>query len=361
MKEKEFMERAFQIAEKGRMHVSPNPMVGCVIVKNGKIISEGWHAFFGGGHAEVVALKKAGKKAKGATMYVTLEPCCHYGKQPPCTKKIIGAGIRKVVVAVKDTNPVVSGGGISEIRKAGIKVEVRGNGGIKEKVLRQNRKYFRFRETGKPFVMLKVAMTADGKITWGDGKRKKISGKEAQNMVHKLRSEYEAVLVGINTVLKDNPRLTSRIAGGRQPLKIIIDSEAKIPLNSRVLRQGRTLIVCTKKAPAARIRKLQESGIGVMVARQKKGRVDLRNLIEQLGVAGVTSILVEGGAKIISSFMDEGIADEFVLVISRKTVGNGRDAFDRGHLHRLLGNDVYFLGKDMVVEGVISRKHRHRK
>jgi diaminohydroxyphosphoribosylaminopyrimidine deaminase/5-amino-6-(5-phosphoribosylamino)uracil reductase len=361
MRENEFMEKAVELAEKGRLYVSPNPMVGCVIVKNGKIVGKGYHKFFGGKHAEIVALGNAGKDAKGATMYVTLEPCCHFGKQPPCTDGIIKSGIRKVVVAVKDPNPVVNGCGIREMRKAGIKVEVLGNGAVKEKILKQNSKYFKFRETGIPFILLKVAMTADGKLTWGNGKRKKISGKETTRLAHQLRSEYEAVLVGINTVLKDDPRLTCRIDGGRQPIKVIVDSEARIPLKSRVLNGWRIIVVCTKKAPEARIRKIQDKGAGVLVVKQSKGKVDLGNLMKQLGMAGISSVLVEGGAKIIGSFINEGIADGFVFVVSRKSIGKGVDAIDRKHISRLLASEIYCMGNDIVVKGIIYKKSHRRK
>ena len=361
MKENGFMRKAAKLAEKGRLYVAPNPMVGCVIVRNGEIVGEGWHAFFGREHAEIAALRNAGSRAKGASMYVTLEPCCHYGKQPPCAGKIIESGIKEVVIGLKDPNPVVNGCGIKELRKAGIKVEVLGDGPEKEGLLAQNKKYFKFRRTGIPFVLLKVAMTADGKITWGNGKRKKISGKETFKLAHELRSEYDAILVGINTVLKDNPGLTCRIKGGRQPLRIVIDSEAKIPLGAKVLKGGRALIVCTKKAPATRIRKIQEKGAGVMIVNQKKGRVDLHGLMKQIGLAGISSVLVEGGAKIIHSFIDEGIADGFVFAVSRKPVGRGVDAIDKRHMHKLLAEKVYFLGKDIVVEGIIYKKHLRNK
>ena len=348
-----FMEKALEIAERGRLFVSPNPMVGTVIVKNGKIIASGWHRSFGGEHAEVAALRKAGRNAKGAVMYVSLEPCCHYGKQPPCTKKIIESGIRKVVVAARDPNPVVDGRGIKELRKAGIEVGVLH---MKEAVS-LNRKYFRFRESGRPFVLLKLAMTSDGKITWGNGRRKLISGKESMVLAHRLRSEYDAVLVGINTILKDNPRLTCRLVEGRNPVRVVVDSEARVPLDANVLKgYAGTIIACTKKAHAGKVRKLQDIGIGVLVVKQKRGQVDLSNLVSQLGMAGFTGILVEGGAQVAASFIEQGVADAFVFAVSEKISGTGADAFSSRHVKRLFPGKVYRLGNDVIVEGFIGRK-----
>src|SRR3989338_1737631 len=229
MNDESCMALALRLALKGKGKTKTNPLVGAVIAKQGKIIGKGWHRAFGKAHAEINALEQAGKKAAGATLYVTLEPCCHYGKTPPCTKAIISAGINRVVCAMKDPNPLVNGNGIRELRKAGIEMET---GLLKERAREMNRGFISIIEKGRPYITLKAALTADGCLTWGNGKRKKITGKEADIYAHKLRAENDAILVGIGTVMKDNPQLTVRLVKGRNPVRIILDTNLDTPINA---------------------------------------------------------------------------------------------------------------------------------
>ncbi|MBI2598496.1 MAG: bifunctional diaminohydroxyphosphoribosylaminopyrimidine deaminase/5-amino-6-(5-phosphoribosylamino)uracil reductase RibD [Candidatus Diapherotrites archaeon] len=305
MKEEKFMQKCLKLAEKGRPFVSPNPMVGAVVEKNGKIIACGFHARFGREHAETIALKRAGKAAKGAQLFVNLEPCCHLGKQPPCTQAIIKAGIKKVVVATIDPNPLINGKGVKELKKHGIVVKT----GVLEKEAQElNEKFFKYKKTGLPFVLVKNAISAN-RVLAG----KKISGKKSIQKVHLLRSEFDAILAGANTVIKDNPKLTARFKGTRNTLRMIVDSRAKIPIDSKVFdKKAPTIIVCTKKAKKNRVKKIVQKGAGILIAKEKNGKVDLKNMLLQLGKSGVSSVLVEGGAQITKSFLKEKLETGFV-------------------------------------------------
>ncbi|MEK6942143.1 MAG: bifunctional diaminohydroxyphosphoribosylaminopyrimidine deaminase/5-amino-6-(5-phosphoribosylamino)uracil reductase RibD [archaeon] len=345
--DEKFMQKCIELAKKGRLHVSPNPMVGALVAKNGKIIAQGFHGFFGSPHAEAIALKKAGKKARGATLYASLEPCCHFGKQPPCTDAIIRAKIKKTVVGAIDPNPLVLGKGIKELQKHGIKTVT----GVLEKESQElNEKFFKFKKTKKPFVLVKNAVSLDGKISF-ENPRKKISGTKSIKKMHELRSEFDAILVGANTAMADDPLLTSRISGARNPLRVIVDSKAKVPLDARVFgKEAGTIVVCTKKASAKKIRQINEKGAGVIVAKEKNGQVDLKNLAEQLGKMGISSVLVEGGAKITASFLKENLADKMMLIVSPLIIGSGKDFLaQKKMLDKMRIKKIGFVGKDAWV------------
>ncbi len=312
MNKKKFMERALEISLKA--NVSPNPFVGCIIVKNKKIIGEGFYEKNAGKHAEINALNKAGKKAVNAEMFVSLEPCSHYGRTPPCTKAIIQSGIKKVAVALKDPNPLVNGKGINELKKAGIKVET---GLLEKKAKKINEAYIKFQKTRKPFVVLKAAVSLDGKIALKNFDSKWISSLESRKLVHALRSKIDAVLIGENTAKKDNPKLTSRIPKSRNPLRIIVCSK-KISSSLNVFSDKNFLIAGTDKKLFPE-KKFKEKVIEI---KGKNNSVDLKKLLIELGKRNISSVLVEGGSQIFTSFLKEKLADKLMFFISPKIFGN---------------------------------------
>ncbi len=369
-----FMQRTLELAAKGQGRTSPNPMVGAVIVKGNKIIAEGYHRKAGTPHAEVAALKKAGAKAKGATLYVNLEPCCHKDKKtPPCTKAIIKSGIKKVVIAMIDPNPNVSGRGIKELKNAEIKTEV---GIIETEAKRLNTAFIKFITKKEPFVILKIAQSLDGKIATASGESKWITGEEARKHVHKMRNEVDAVLVGIGTVKKDDPSLDCRIRGGRNPYRIIVDSLLQIPLNAKVLRHkdGKTIIATTSKAPKRKSDLLKATGVRVLIIREKNGKVhpvrkpgrgfltngiNLKNLMKELGKLNIASLMIEGGSSINASALSSKIVDKIMFFISPRIIGGtdavpsigGKSPASLKNVVRIKKSQVKIIGKDILVEG----------
>ena len=319
----EYMRRAMELAERGVGFTNPNPMVGAVIVKGGKVIGEGWHERCGEWHAERNAFKNCTVSAEGATMYVTLEPCCHYGKTPPCTEAIIEHGIARVVVGMEDPNPLVAGKGIALLREAGIEVVC----GVEEEALReQNRVFLKYISTKLPWVAMKTAMTLDGKIATRTGDSKWITGAEAQAYVHELRHRFMAILVGIGTAVADDPLLNCRIEGRgvRQPIRVVVDSNARLSLDSQLVKTAgeyRTIVAHTRFAPEERVKALRETGVEMLLCKEKEGLVDVRNLLELLGLSGIDSILLEGGGSLNYTFLSEGLADELYAFIAPKIVG----------------------------------------
>jgi len=357
--DEKFMQKAIQLAEKGKGNVSPNPLVGAVIVKSGKIVSTGYHQKVGKAHAEVNALRKAGSRTKGATMYVNLEPCSQYGRTPPCVDAIVKAGVKKVIVGMKDPNLNVNGKGIKKLKKNKIKVEIFSKNHEIEKL---NEIYLKNIRKKLPFVLLKVAVSLDGKIALKKGKRIILSGKESQKKVHELRGELDAILVGVNTVIRDNPKLTARLKGKKNPIRVILDSHLRIPLNSKLLKEnGITTIACVKKAKKNKIKSLQKNGVFVLVTKEKNKRVDLRDLIKKLYNLGVTSIMIEGGTKTIASALHEKIVDKVILAVCPVIIGKkGLDLIDDKNLEKA----IYFenlrdakiekCGRDMLIEGYLK-------
>ncbi len=318
-----YMRRALEIAKKGEGHVSPNPMVGAVIVKEGKIVSEGYHRSFGKDHAEIEALKKVNYRAEGTTLYVNLEPCSHYGKTPPCTEAIISSGIKRVVVGMLDPNPAVSGKGVKRLREEGIEVKV---GVLEKECVFLNRWFVVNQILKRPYVELKIASTLDGKIATHEGESKWITSKISREEVHRMRAKFDAVLVGIGTVIKDNPRLNVRLVKGRNPKVVILDSTLKIPRDSEVLGGNREVIIVTgKKADPEKERILKNTGPRVITVESRDGLLDLKETIKKLHTIGIHSILVEGGERVFTSFLEEGLVDGITLFIAPKLLG-GKDA-----------------------------------
>ena len=319
----EYMRRAMELAERGVGFTNPNPMVGAVIVKGGKVIGEGWHERCGEWHAERNAFKNCTVPAEGATMYVTLEPCCHYGKTPPCTEAIIEHGIARVVVGMEDPNPLVAGKGIALLREAGIE----GVCGVEEEALReQNRVFLKYISTKLPWVAMKTAMTLDGKIATRTGDSKWITGAEARAYVHELRHRFMAIVVGIGTAVADDPLLNCRIEGRgvRQPIRVVVDSNARLSLDSQLVKTAgeyRTIVAHTRFAPEESVKALREAGVEMLLCKEKEGLVDVRNLLELLGQSGIDSILLEGGGSLNYTFLAEGLADELYAFIAPKIVG----------------------------------------
>lgn len=318
------MKRALRLARRGR--TSPNPMVGAVVVKDGRVVGEGYHPKAGEPHAEVLALRAAGELARGADLYVTLEPCCHHGKTGPCTEAIISAGIRKVYTATVDPYPEVAGKGIEALREAGIEVEV---GLLEAEAQELNRGFIKCVACGRPFVLWKAAMTLDGKIATRTGDSRWVSGEKSRAYVHRLRAQSDAIMVGIGTVLADDPSLTSR-QGARntkfQPIRIVVDSEGRVTADAKVLNgEAPTIIVTKRSAPEANLDKLWNAGVRILGVRDIDGRIDLGYLLGELGKMGINNVLLEGGGELAASMIAAGLVDRGLIFVAPKIAG-GRDA-----------------------------------
>lgn len=361
-----FIRRALSLAARARGKTSPNPMVGAVVVRGGRIVSEGYHKKAGTAHAEVIAIDNAGERAEGATLYVSLEPCCHKDKRtPPCTEKIIASGIKKVVIAMEDPNPKVSGKGIAELRDAGISVV---SGILEEKAQKLNECYIKYITTGMPFVVLKIAMTLDGKIATPEGESKWITGERARRMVHRLRGEADALLTAIGTVRADNPSLTCRTGRNRNPLRVIVDPDLNIDMDSRVLEIPPETLIATKRAgvlsgwgneKAAKKEILLEKKVGLLEYEGEK--VDLALLMKDLGRMGITSVLVEGGSSLNSYCLESGIVDKVMFFVAPKIIG-GRESFPAvggkffrrlSEAHGIRAMKIRRVGDDVLIEGYL--------
>jgi diaminohydroxyphosphoribosylaminopyrimidine deaminase/5-amino-6-(5-phosphoribosylamino)uracil reductase len=322
-----WMDRAFALAERGRYSVSPNPMVGAVLVRGGRVVGEGFHHRAGGPHAEVVALRQAGARARGADLYVTLEPCVHHGRTPPCVDALIAAGVRRVIVAARDPNPRVAGRGLRRLSRAGISV-LRSGRGWERLAERQNEKFFAWITRGRPFVLAKWASSLDGKIATSRGRSRWISGKEARRRALMLREEYDAVLVGAGTVSADNPRLTRRLGRNRitPHRRIVLDGRLKSPERARLFREPQGVLVVTAlplRHPKAQ--RLARRGIEVWsLPGARAGEANLRRLLRRLGSSGVTSLLVEGGGEVTWSFLRDGLVDRVLVVVAPRILGGTR-------------------------------------
>ena len=314
-----FMWMALDLARQGRGLTNPNPMVGVVVVKDGEVVGTGYHKVAGGHHAEVVALEKAGEKAVGATLYTNLEPCCHTGKTPPCVEAIINSGVSRVVVAMTDPNPVVNGKGISYLTERGIKVKV---GILQEKAEQLNEIFVKYITTKEPFVIVKAAMSMDGKIATRTGKSRWITGEKSRQTTHRLRSRADGIMVGIKTVLEDDPALTTRLedeSENRDPIRIIVDSKARLPLNARVINVDSrvpVIVAVTENAPAEKCEALRDKGIEVLALPSENQRVSLKALVKELGAREMSCLLVEGGGILNYSLLEEGLVDKLYLFIA---------------------------------------------
>ncbi len=326
MPEEQYMRRAIALAKLGEGKTRPNPLVGAVVVKDGRIIGEGYHTKYGALHAEREALADCIRRyedPRGADMYVTLEPCCHTGKQPPCTEALVEAGVGRVIVGSADPNPLVAGKGIEFLQQHGIKVET---GFFKAECDALNPIFFYYITTGKPYVALKYAMTADGKIATVAGASKWITGEEARNHAHGLRNRYAAILVGINTVLADNPMLNCRLEGGVNPLRIVLDSSLRIPAECQLVQTAREipLLVVCGNASAEKKAELEGLGVEVLPLPGTDGRPDLKALTSELGKRGIDSLLIEGGSQVHYSALKAGIVNHIYSYVAPKIFGGAR-------------------------------------
>ncbi|MCG6533924.1 MAG: bifunctional diaminohydroxyphosphoribosylaminopyrimidine deaminase/5-amino-6-(5-phosphoribosylamino)uracil reductase RibD [Syntrophales bacterium LBB04] len=358
-----YMQRALRLARRGERWVSPNPMVGAVIVKDDRIIGEGYHRQFGGPHAEINALQHTKEPVRDATIYVTLEPCSHYGKTPPCIEALIERRPARVVIGTADPNPLVAGRGIAALRQTGIDVTA----GVMEQACREiNERFFKFITTGIPFVTLKFAQTVDGRIASVTGHSRWISSPSSRAFAHRLRSTHDAILVGAGTVMADDPELTVRHVRGRNPIRIVVDSHLRLPFTAKILTSqssARTIIATTGQAAPEKMRQLQEQGIETLLADEFIGadgsrRVDLRKLLREIGKRQIASVLVEGGSAIITSLLQEKLADRLVIIVAPKILGRGIEAVaDLGNKSideatRIFFRKVYRRSGDIIIDAI---------
>ena len=360
----EYMQRAITLAKKGAGFVNPNPMVGCVVVKDNEIITEGYHEYYGGFHAERNALTNTTADCKDATLYVTLEPCCHYGKTPPCTEIIIEKSIKKVVVGLLDPNPLVAGKGIKILEDAGIEVVT----GVEvDKIKELNKVFLKYINTKRPYVLLKTAMTIDGKIASYTGDSKWITNEKSRKLVHKLRSEMMGIVAGIGTVKADNPMLNSRLEvqqptansqqpNVHQPIRIIVDTKASISLESNIVKTAneyRTILAVSDQLSAiscqqsangqqSKVEMLKSLNVEILYCKEKDGHVDINDLMIKLGQKGIDSILLEGGATLNAAFLEAGCVDEVYAFIAPKIIGGE-------HSKSPVGGQGIELMKDAIV------------
>lgn len=369
-KDFEYMRMAADLAVKGMGFVNPNPLVGAVVVKDGRVIGQGWHTGYGRAHAEREALAACTENPEGAVMYVTLEPCCHYGKQPPCTDAILEAGIAKVVAGMCDPNPLVAGKGIGILRRAGVEVR---SGLLEEEIRKMNRVFIKYITEKRPWVVLKSAMTLDGRIASRTGDSKWVTGEESRSFVQRLRSRYMGIMAGRGTVEADNPMLNCRLEGMRSPVRFLPDSMASIALDSNIVRtarQYRTVLFHTSGAPENKLAALMAAGVETVECRAETGSdagradgghalPDPEDMLDKIGAAGVDSVLLEGGGNLNWSFVSRGLVDEYYMFYAPKIIG-GEDASASvagegfammNDAERVRIESVEMLGEDVLIRG----------
>jgi diaminohydroxyphosphoribosylaminopyrimidine deaminase/5-amino-6-(5-phosphoribosylamino)uracil reductase len=359
MTDADWMRRALDLAERGRGHVEPNPLVGAVVVRDGALVGEGWHEKFGGPHAEVNAFAASGEGARGATLYVTLEPCCHHGKTPPCTDAVLRAGVARVVAAMPDPFPRVAGGGFAVLKGAGVDVEV---GVCEAEARRLNAPYLTLLTHGRPHVHAKWAMSLDGRIATRTGASQWISNEASRRIVHTLRGRMDAILIGVGTAHADDPQLTARPPGPRTATRVVLDSAARLPPTSRLARTARdvpVLLATTDAAPAERVAALEGLGVEVLRLPATEGRPDAAALLAELGRRRFTNVLVEGGAGVLGSLADTGLIDEVHAFVAPRLLGGagalspvgGRGAATVAEGLTLAGWDVQTVEGDVYLHG----------
>ncbi|MBC8061912.1 MAG: bifunctional diaminohydroxyphosphoribosylaminopyrimidine deaminase/5-amino-6-(5-phosphoribosylamino)uracil reductase RibD [Clostridiaceae bacterium] len=359
-----YMERALELAKMGAGHTNPNPLVGAVIVKAGRIIGEGYHQIYGSHHAEVNAFINATEDVNGATMYVTLEPCSHYGKTPPCADAIVENKLKKVIIGLKDPNPLVAGRGIKILEDNGIEVVT---GILAEEGKKLNEIFLKYITTKMPFCLMKTAMTLDGKIATYTGDSQWVTGELSREYVHQLRHRVAGIMVGIGTVLSDNPSLTTRLQWGigSDPIRIIVDSSGRIPLEAKVLNiksKARTIIATTEKVDKGKIKALEEKGAEIIITPVKNGRVDLVFLMKALGERKIDSVMLEGGSELNYSALQDGIVDKVYAFIAPQILGGNTAKTSVGGQGKaymkeaisLNGIDFKRFGNDIMIEGYIE-------
>lgn len=362
MDDEKYMRLALKLAIKAKGRTSPNPLVGAVIIKDNRIIGQGFHKKVGKPHAEINALDISGRRARGATLYLNLEPCTHFGRTPPCTERIISSKIKKVVVAIIDPNPLNCSRGVKKLRKAGIEVKV---GVLEEEAKKINESYIQYITTKKPFVILKTAMSLDGKIATKTGDSKWITNKSSRKYVHQLRNEVDAILIGVETVLRDDPLLTVRSSefGVRnQPVRIVVDSRARIPMGARALNQeALTIVATTKFASKRKIKTLEKKGARILIIKDRDKKVNLKELLKRLGGLEITSLLVEGGGRINASFLENGLVNKVLFFIAPKIIGGAKatapvegEGIKRiKDAIKLKNISIKKFGEDVLIEGYV--------
>jgi len=358
-----YMKLALNLAARGEGWVSPNPMVGAVVVKGGKVVGRGYHRRAGLPHAEVEALRAAGEAARGAELYVTLEPCNHQGKTPPCTQAILAAGVRRVIIATPDPNPQVTGGGAEFLAARGVDVNV---GLLAAEARRVNEAWFHYVNTGRPWVVAKAACSLDGKIATVGGESQWLTGEAARALGRRLRHRVDAIMVGIGTVLADNPQLTTRLPRGQgnDPIRLVLDSRLRLPLTARLLNldsEAPTWVACTSQAPPDTIRAMEAQGAQVLVLPADAGRVSLPALLDALGARQVQSLLVEGGAETLGACFDQRLVNQFYFFYAPKILGGqkapgmvgGHGIVHLGEAHIAKNLSVRRVGGDLLVSGYL--------
>ncbi len=358
------LERAFSLAERGRFGVSPNPMVGAVVVRRGQVVGEGHHRRAGTPHAEILALRQAGDRARGADLYLTLEPCAHQGRTPPCAPVVAASGVRRVLIAASDPNPRVAGRGIAALRRAGVEV-IRAPRAWRERETEQNAKFRAWITTGRPLVLAKWAATLDGRIASAAGQSRWITGEPARRRALELREEYDAVLVGAGTVIADDPRLTRRLGWNRTTphWRIVLDGRLRVPEDARVFRGGGRTLVATAASPDhPKARRLAARGALVWsLPSRAPGRVDLARLLRELGRGEVTGVIVEGGPETLGSFFSAALVDRVALFLAPRILGGARApgavggfGFSLSRTPRLAGLCYETVGGDLLVTGRVT-------
>lgn len=355
-----YMRMALRLARKGAGRTSPNPLVGAVLIRAGRVVATGYHRRAGDDHAEIIALKRGGSAARGSTLYINLEPCNHQGRTPPCTLSLIHAGIRRVVAGMVDPNPLVAGRGVRRLRRAGIEVDV---GLLGDECRRLNEAFVKSITHRLPFVVLKLAASLDGKIATFTGDSRWITDEGARLYVHRLRNQVDAVLVGIGTVLADDPQLTCRVPGGRNPLRIVLDRRLRIPLSARVLREaepGKTIVVTGPRAPRGKIRLVEGLGARVWELPVTQGGIALAALLKKLGRMGLLSVMIEGGADTAGRALRERVVDKILFFYGPKILGaEGRDMIGAlgirrvSRCTRIRDVELKRFGRDFLVSGYL--------
>lgn len=356
-----WMRRALDLAERGRPAASPNPLVGAVVVRKGKVVAEGYHASFGGPHAEVNALRRAGPLARRATLYVTLEPCSTWGKTPPCVDTITASGLSHVVIGSLDPNPQNHRGGLRQLKQAGIKVQV---GVLAKEIEKQNQGFFKRMYTGYPFVTLKMAQSLDGKIATSRGESRWISSRASRRFVHKLRAQADAVLIGKNTALQDNPRLEAK-RGEEKPWRVVLDPDLELSRKARIFKGAQLTFVAVSEKRLKRLTNLSDATRGILIpVPERKGRLELKPLLRKLGSLGVNDLLVEGGGEVAWSLVRAWQVDRLLWIVAPKIIGGrnaktsveGEGIENLGRAFLLKWEKIYRLGSDWVFEAFLQSR-----